>query len=94
MKRKEDIMYYFTHYPHKGYDEEVAELKIDGDCRKPQRGMLLKAAEVYNINLSESFMIGASDSDIEAGKAAGCKSIMINEGGLLDAVKKILLLIC
>lgn len=35
-------------------------------------------------------MIGDSDSDVTAGEAAGCKSIKINEGGLLEAVKKCL----
>lgn len=86
-----DALYYCPHHPYKGFDGEIAELKIDCDCRKPKPGMLLKAAEIYNIDLSESFMIGDSDIDIEAGNAAGCRSIKINEGGLLEAVKKILL---
>ena len=49
--------------------------------------MLLKAAEELNIDLKASYMIGDSDSDVQAGEAAGCTSIKINEGGLLDAVK-------
>lgn len=84
-----DAIYFCPHHPHKGYEGEVLELKIDCDCRKPKPGMLLKAAEDLNIDLSKSYMIGDSDSDVEAGNAAGCTSIKIEEGGLLEAVKDI-----
>lgn len=43
-------------------------------CRKPKPGMLLQASEDFNINLKQSFMIGDSLSDIEAGNVAGCKT--------------------
>lgn len=85
-----DALYYCPHHPHKGYEGEVVELKIECDCRKPKPGMLLKAAEVYNIDLKQSYMIGDSDNDVEAGKAAGCTGIKIQEGELLEAVKEIL----
>jgi D-glycero-D-manno-heptose 1,7-bisphosphate phosphatase len=49
----------------------------DCSCRKPKPGMLLQAAEEHNLSLSESFMIGDRWRDIEAGKAAGCKTIWI-----------------
>ncbi|HEX2652427.1 MAG TPA: HAD family hydrolase [Xanthobacteraceae bacterium] len=48
------------------------------DCRKPKPGMLLNAARVCGINLFESFMIGDRASDVEAGVAAGCKTIFID----------------
>ena len=86
-----DAIYFCPHHPHKGYEGEVVELKIDCDCRKPKPGMLLKAAEDLNIELKNSYMIGDSDIDVEAGMNAGCKdSIKIEEGGLLEVVKKIL----
>lgn len=85
-----DGLYFCPHHPHKGYEGEIPELKIDCDCRKPKPGMLLKAAEELNIDLKASYMIGDSDSDVQAGEAAGCTSIKINEGGLLDAVKGVL----
>lgn len=85
-----DAIYFCPHHPHKGYEGEIPELKFDCDCRKPKPGMLLKAAEDLNIDLTRSFMIGDSDSDIEAGNAAGCTSIKIEEGGLLEAVEGIL----
>jgi D-glycero-D-manno-heptose 1,7-bisphosphate phosphatase len=46
-------------------------------CRKPEPGMLLEAAREYEIALSESWMIGDSESDIEAGRRAGCKTARI-----------------
>lgn len=85
-----DALYYCPHHPHKGYEGEITELKIECECRKPKPGMLLQAAKELNIDLSRSWMIGDSDSDVQAGLAAGCKSILIEEDGLLSAVKNIL----
>lgn len=73
-----DGIYFCPHHPHSGYEGEVKELKIDCDCRKPKPGMLLKAAEDLNIDLSRSYMVGDSESDIKAGKAAGCKTVLLN----------------
>jgi D-glycero-D-manno-heptose 1,7-bisphosphate phosphatase len=50
------------------------------DCRKPKPGMLLRAAERDHIALSESFMIGDRWRDIEAGRRAGCRTILIGNG--------------
>lgn len=85
-----DGLYFCPHHPHKGYEGEVPGMKFDCDCRKPKPGMLLKAAKDLNIELENSYMIGDSDSDVHAGEAARCKSIKIEEGGLLEAVKSIL----
>lgn len=73
-----DGIYFCPHHPHSGYDGEVKELKIDCDCRKPKPGMLLKAAEDLNIDLSQSYMVGDGENDIKAGKAAGCKTVLLN----------------
>jgi len=54
------------------------DIKDNCDCRKPKPGTLLKAAKDFKINLTESYMIGDSLSDIEAGKRAGCKTILIS----------------
>lgn len=85
-----DAIYFCPHHPHKGFEGEVVELKIDCNCRKPKPGMLIKASQDLNIELKDSYMIGDSDSDVSAGEAAGCKSIQIEEGGLLEAVRGIL----
>lgn len=75
-----DAIYYCPHHPHKGYEGEVPELKIECDCRKPKPGMLLKAAEDFNIDLSRSWMLGDGENDIKAGKAAGCRTALIGNG--------------
>ncbi len=47
-------------------------------CRKPLPGLLTDAAAKYNIDMSQSFMVGDRWKDIEAGQAAGCKTILID----------------
>lgn len=74
-----DAIFYCPHHPHKGYEGEVPDLKIDCDCRKPKPGLLLKAAEAFNIDLQKSWMIGDSESDMEAGRSAGCKVILVGK---------------
>lgn len=75
-----DAIYYCPHHPHKGYEREVLELKIDCDCRKPKPGMLLKAAVDFNIDLSQSWIVGDGENDIKAGQAAGCKTALLGAG--------------
>ena len=91
-----DGIYYCPHHPHKGYEGEIPELKIECECRKPRPGMLMKAAQDFNIDLSSSWMIGDGENDVLAGKAAGCSTILIGEdhfgqdrttATLLDAVR-------
>lgn len=76
-----DGLYYCPHHPHKGYEGEIPELKFDCDCRKPKPGMLLKAAEDFNVDLEQSYMVGDGENDIKAGLAAGCKAVLINGEG-------------
>ncbi len=70
-------IYYCPHHPHRGYPGEVEALKIDCECRKPKPGMLLKATQDFNIDLSQSWMIGDGENDVKAGKAADCKTALI-----------------
>lgn len=72
-----DGIYVCPHHPHKGYAGEIPELKCDCECRKPKPGLLLRAAKDFNIDLSASWMIGDSESDILAGIAAGCSTGLI-----------------
>ena len=72
-----DAIYFCPHHPNKGYEGEIRELKIDCECRKPKPGMLLQAAKDFNIDLSESWMIGDSEMDVKAGIAAGCRTAYI-----------------
>ena len=75
-----DGLYYCPHHPHKGYEGEIPELKFDCDCRKPKPGMLLKAAEKFNISLENSWIVGDGENDVKAGKNAGCKTCLIGKG--------------
>jgi D-glycero-D-manno-heptose 1,7-bisphosphate phosphatase len=55
------------------------------DCRKPAPGMLLAMAARHNLDLAASWMVGDSETDIEAGRRAGCRTIRVNGA---DAVSK------
>jgi len=70
-----DAIYYCPH-----------DLEPQCQCRKPAPGMLLEAAKSRSIDLGSSWLIGDSDSDIEAGKRAGCKTIRLLDAGNLSPV--------
>ena len=74
-----DAIYYCPHHPHSGYEGEIPELKFECECRKPKPGMLLQAARDFNIDLSQSWMIGDGENDVQAGIAAGCKSVLLGD---------------
>ena len=63
---KIDAFYYCPHIP----DDNC-------NCRKPKSGLLIQAANDYNIDLQNSWMIGDHDSDVQSGLNAGCNSIMV-----------------
>jgi D-glycero-D-manno-heptose 1,7-bisphosphate phosphatase len=63
---------YCRHHP----DAIVPSLR-GCECRKPKPGMLLDAAESLGLDLSASWMVGDADRDIEAGVAAGCRTVLI-----------------
>ncbi len=57
-------------------DGAVEKYRRDSDLRKPKPGMLLKAADLLKLDLTKSWFIGDAPRDIEAGQAAGCKTIL------------------
>jgi D-glycero-D-manno-heptose 1,7-bisphosphate phosphatase len=70
-----DAQYYCFHHP-----EAVLEnMRITCGCRKPSPGMLLQAAEEMRLDLSRSWMIGDGLTDIQAGKSAGTRTILIGK---------------
>ena len=73
-----DAIYFCPHHPDKGFEGEIPELKIKCSCRKPEPGMIFKAAEKFNIELKNSWVVGDSKSDIQAGINAGCKTALVN----------------
>jgi D,D-heptose 1,7-bisphosphate phosphatase len=72
-----DDLFFCPHHPDKGFTGERPEYKINCDCRKPKPGMILKAAEKYNIDLSQSYMAGDDKRDTGAAQAAGCRPVFI-----------------
>jgi D-glycero-D-manno-heptose 1,7-bisphosphate phosphatase len=50
------------------------------DCRKPRPGLLLRAARALNLDLARSVMVGNGAVDVEAGQAAGCRTILLGDG--------------
>ena len=69
-----DRIYYCPYHP----DGVIAKYRKESDWRKPNPGMLLAAADEMDIDLSQSWMIGNSSRDVEAGLQAGCKTILTN----------------
>ncbi len=71
-----DGCHYCLHHP----EGVVAEYRTVCSCRKPQPGLLLQAALELDVDLTGSYMIGDRDKDIQAGRAAGCRTILVDYG--------------
>lgn len=54
------------------------------NCKKPKTGMFEKAKEDLNVDIEKSWMIGDKEIDIQAGKSAGCRTILITSGSLIN----------
>jgi D-glycero-D-manno-heptose 1,7-bisphosphate phosphatase len=74
-----DDIFYCPHHPDGGFPGERPEYKIDCECRKPKPGLILQAAEKYNIDLTQSYMVGDDKRDVQAALAAGCRPVFITE---------------
>lgn len=68
-----NAQYYCFHHPY----ATIARYRKVCDCRKPKPGLLLQAANEHDIDLVNSWMIGDSVNDVLAGKAAGCRTILL-----------------
>lgn len=75
-----NAIYFCPHHPDKGFEGEVPEYKIPCKCRKPEPGLILKAASDFNVDISLSYMVGDDVTDIAAGKNAGCKTAFLSCG--------------
>lgn len=71
-----DGFYYCPHSP----DGAISRYAIRCTCRKPMPGMLLRAAREHGVDLSRSWMIGDILHDVEAGRRAGCRTVLIDNG--------------
>jgi len=84
-----DDLFYCPHHPDGGFPGERPEYKIDCGCRKPKPGMILRAAEKYNIDLSQSYMVGDDMRDINAGKNAGCIPVFLTNNKPAEGMNNI-----
>jgi D-glycero-D-manno-heptose 1,7-bisphosphate phosphatase len=72
-----DGIYYCPYHP----EGAIPKYRKDSEMRKPKPGMLLKAGKELNIDLKESWMVGNSARDIEAGASVGCRTILLDSRG-------------
>lgn len=68
-----DGEYYCLHHPHAA---RTAYRKVC-TCRKPRPGLILKAARDARVNVGSSFMVGDGLTDVEAGRRAGCQTVLV-----------------
>src|SRR2546422_5501317 len=74
-----DGEYYCLHHP----NAKLPEYRMSCTCRKPEPGLILRAAEERGIILGESYMIGDGLVDVGAGKKAGCVTMLIGNANAL-----------
>ena len=68
--------YYCPHHP----EGKVKSYSIRCSCRKPEPGLIIRAACEHKVNLTRSWFIGDILNDVEAGRRSGCKTILIDNG--------------
>ena len=78
-----DGFYFCPHLP----GGSVAPYAIACECRKPAPGMLFRAAEELGIDLDRSWMVGDILDDVEAGRAAGCRTVFVDVGNETEWVR-------
>ncbi len=71
-----DGYFYCPHHPREGQEP----YRRTCDCRKPRPGLLLQGARELQLDLGQSFLIGDKLSDLEAGAAAGCRTVLVRTG--------------
>jgi histidinol-phosphate phosphatase family protein len=71
-----DAVYYCPHAP-----LEAGAGRLPCTCRKPAPGLLFRAAREHGLHLPSSWMVGDILDDVEAGRAAGCRTILLDNGG-------------
>ena len=72
-----DGLYFCPHHPERGFSGEVPELKILCECRKPEIGLVRRAAEKFNIDLEASWFIGDGWRDVSCGRNAGTHTCLL-----------------
>lgn len=81
-----DAYYVCPHHPDPAVAQR-ADLAVDCECRKPKPGLILRAAEDFGLDLASSWMVGDTWRDVQAGQAAGVKTIKLPASDSLDDVR-------
>jgi histidinol-phosphate phosphatase family protein len=71
-----DAVYFCPHHP----DATLEQYRVKCACRKPEPGMILEAAQEHEIDLRQSIMIGDTTQDVEAGRRAGVRTVLVETG--------------
>ena len=71
-----DALYYCPHLP----ETDIPPYRVQCDCRKPEPGMLLRAEKDWGIDLKGSYLVGDTQRDVDAGRTAGVRSILLKDG--------------
>lgn len=82
-----DAIYHCPHHP----EGVVPELTRHCECRKPQPGMILRAATELDLDPERSWFIGDILDDVEAGNRAGCQTVLVDlgtESGPIDSIRR------
>lgn len=69
------------HFTFSGFYYCMHDATENCSCRKPQPGLILRAADENGIDLRASWMVGDILDDVEAGYAAGCRTVLVDNGG-------------
>lgn len=75
-----DAIYACPHHPDAGFPGEIPELKVPCDCRKPGTGSIDAACRDLEIDRNTSWMVGDTTSDMEAGRRAGLRTVLVRTG--------------
>jgi histidinol-phosphate phosphatase family protein len=73
-------LYFCPHHPDMGFPGEVAELKVSCNCRKPEPGLIDQACRDLGIGRQYSWMVGDTTSDVEVGRRAGLRTLLLRSG--------------
>ena len=71
-----DRYYYCPHHPTEG----LPPYRVECECRKPRPGLLLQAAQDFDLDLKQCFVIGDNHSDIALSQATGCHTVLVLTG--------------
>jgi D-glycero-D-manno-heptose 1,7-bisphosphate phosphatase len=71
-----DSFYFCPYHP----EAKLERYRGESPDRKPAPGMLLRASREHDIDLARSFMVGDHEKDVEAGRAAGCRTVLVGTG--------------